>query len=57
MKEYRNDIGKVHVKLSREEQKKLYLKMQEGNEYARDTVIHSCLTSGGRYCIKVQNKQ
>jgi RNA polymerase sigma factor (sigma-70 family) len=43
MKEYRIDIGKVHVKLSREEQKKLYLKMQEGDEYARDSVIHSCL--------------
>ena len=43
MKEYRIDIGKVHVKLSREEQKKLYLKIQEGDEYARDTAIHSCL--------------
>jgi len=43
MKEYRVDIGKVHVKLSREEQKKLYLKMQEGDECARDSVIHSCL--------------
>jgi len=43
MKEYRNDIGKVHTKLNREEQKKLYNKMQEGDSEARDTVIHSCL--------------
>ena len=43
MKEYRNDIGKVHTKLNREEQKELYRKIQEGNEEARNTVIHSCL--------------
>jgi len=43
MKEYRNDIGKVHNKLSREEQKVLYSKIQQGDEEARNTVIHSCL--------------
>jgi len=43
MKEYRNDIGKVHAKLSREKQKELYLKMKGGDNEARNTVIHSCL--------------
>ena len=43
MKEYRNDIGKVHNKLSREEQKALYSKIQQGDEEARNAVIHSCL--------------
>lgn len=43
MKEYRNDIGKVHTKLNKEEQKELYRKIQEGNEEARNIVIHSCL--------------
>ena len=43
MKEYRNDISQIHTKLDREEQKKLYGKIKEGDENARDTVIHSCL--------------
>ena len=43
MKEYRNDIGKVHTKLNREEQKELYRKIQGGDEEARNIVIHSCL--------------
>lgn len=43
MKEYRNDIGQVHAKLSREKQKELYLKMQEGDSDARNAVIYSCL--------------
>lgn len=43
MKEYRNDIGRIHAKLSRKEQKEIYTKMQEGNKEAREVIIHSCL--------------
>lgn len=43
VKEYRNDIGRVHAKLSRQEQKELYSKMRDGDEDARNTVIYSCL--------------
>jgi len=43
MKEYRNDMGKVHHKLNREEQKKLYIKMKGGDDEARNAVIYSCL--------------
>tara|TARA_R110002051_G_scaffold32786_6_gene73994 strand:- start:3451 stop:4218 length:768 start_codon:yes stop_codon:yes gene_type:complete len=43
MKEYRDDVRRVHDKLDRETQKELYAKMKQGDTEARDTVIFSCL--------------
>ena len=43
MKEYRDDVFRVHDKLDRKTQKELHLKMKEGDTEARDKVIFSCL--------------
>jgi RNA polymerase sigma factor (sigma-70 family) len=43
MKEYRDDVFRVHDKLDRKTQKELYLKIKEGDTEARDKVIFSCL--------------
>jgi RNA polymerase sigma factor (sigma-70 family) len=43
MKEYRDDVCKVHDKLDRDTQKELYAKMNSGDSEARDRIIFSCL--------------
>ena len=43
MKEYGEDIARVHIKYNREEQIDLWEKMQKGDSFARDKIIFSCL--------------
>ena len=43
MKEYREDVCKIHDKLDRKTQKELFHRMKDGDSEARDKIIFSCL--------------
>ena len=43
MKEYREDVCKIHDKLDRKTQKELFYRMRNGDSEARDRIIFSCL--------------
>lgn len=43
MIEYTKDVTAIHNKLTKEEQKELYYKMKDGDTFAKDEIIYSCL--------------